>query len=68
MITTHPAHEELQELAKKEGKPIHAILAERLEALKREAGLDSLTRLTKDVHFYPDLHGNVRPMHPAHSP
>lgn len=62
VITTHPAYAELQELAKKGSKPIHAILAERLEVLKKEAGLDSLTRLTKDIHFYPDLHGNRSPL------
>jgi ribulose kinase len=57
VITTHPAYPELRDIAKKNGKSIHAVLAEKLDELKREAGVRSLTRLTKDLHFYPDLHG-----------
>lgn len=57
MITTHPAYAELVEKSKREEKSIHAILADTLEALKNEAEVSSLTALTKDVHFYPDLHG-----------
>lgn len=65
MITTHAAYPELQELAANRDVKIHVILAETLEALRVEASKaaaknDSdytLTELTKDIHFYPDLHG-----------
>ncbi|EEB97918.1 hypothetical protein MPER_02666, partial [Moniliophthora perniciosa FA553] len=30
--------------------------------LKKEAKVDTLTELTKDMHFYPDLHGNRSPI------
>lgn len=33
-----------------------------LKSLKEEAGAESQTELTKDVHFYPDLHGNRSPI------
>jgi ribulose kinase len=33
-----------------------------LKTLKEEAGVESQTELTKDVHFYPDLHGNRSPV------
>lgn len=62
IITTHPAHSELLEAVEKNGKPVHAILAEKLQELKKEANISSLTRLTKDLHFYPDLHGNRSPL------
>lgn len=62
MITTHPAYSELQEIAKKENKSIHTVLADVLDRLLLEAGTSSLTRLTKDLHLYPDLHGNRSPL------
>jgi hypothetical protein len=43
-----------------EQKSIHVILAEILDMLKKEAGVSSLTALTKDLHFYPDFHGEMR--------
>ena len=57
MLTTHPAYTRLQELAKEQQKSVHVVLAERLESLRVGAGVQSLVELTKDVHFYPDLHG-----------
>lgn len=35
----------------------YSVLADQLEKLRIEAGAESLTELTKDMHFYPDLHG-----------
>lgn len=65
MITTHPAYPELQNIAADRNVKIHIILAEALEALrvesakasKKNEGEYTLTELTKDIHFYPDLHG-----------
>ncbi|ELU44151.1 ribitol kinase [Rhizoctonia solani AG-1 IA] len=62
VLTTHAAYPRLQALAKEQQKSVHVVLAEKLEALRLEAGADSLVELTKDVHFYPDLHGNRSPL------
>ena len=62
VLTTHPAYGRLESLAKEKGKSVHVLLAERLEELRQEAGVESLVELTKDVHFYPDLHGNRSPL------
>ncbi|KAK7054856.1 hypothetical protein VNI00_003319 [Paramarasmius palmivorus] len=62
MIKTHPAYPRLVELGKSQDKNIHAILYDTLQNLKKEAKVESLTELTKDMHFYPDLHGNRSPI------
>lgn len=36
-----------------------AVLQEILEKLRLEKGVDSLVELTKDLHIYPDLHGET---------
>lgn len=33
------------------------VLHDELEKLRAEEKVDSFTELTKDMHFYPDLHG-----------
>jgi ribulose kinase len=60
MITTHPAYNELLKKSELEQKSMHVVLAETLDTLKKEAGVSSLTALTKDLHFYPDFHGEIR--------
>ncbi|KAL7282009.1 Pentulose kinase [Trametes coccinea BRFM310] len=62
MITTHPAYPRLKELAEKQNKNIHEVLQAELEKLRAEEQVESLTELTKDLHFYPDLHGNRSPL------
>ncbi|KAH9894101.1 Pentulose kinase [Cubamyces lactineus] len=62
MITTHPAYPRLKELAEKQNKNIHEVLQAELEKLRVEEKVDNLTELTKDLHFYPDLHGNRSPL------
>ncbi|KAG8903075.1 hypothetical protein FRB99_003781 [Tulasnella sp. 403] len=61
IITSHPAYNKLQELAKEKDESIYDILAQQLEDLRKAAstnGLnESLTGLTKDLHMYPDFHG-----------
>ena len=64
MITTHPAYPALKKQAGEAQKPIHIILGETLETLREEAGIPTLTELTKDIHFYPDLHGKPGPPFP----
>ncbi len=73
MITTHPAYPELREISQRTGKNVHILLEEKLEELRKEAAEKKaaklgkkagdiefgLTELTKDLHFYPDLHGKA---------
>ncbi|KAF8121308.1 hypothetical protein EV363DRAFT_1277550 [Boletus edulis] len=62
VITTHAAYPELQERAKQEQKNIHQVLLDVLQKLCQEKQVKSFTELTKDIHFYPDYHGNRSPI------
>ncbi|EKD04731.1 hypothetical protein A1Q2_00961 [Trichosporon asahii var. asahii CBS 8904] len=62
VITTHPAYPKLKEEAKKQGVSQYEVLGHRLEEMQERAGAPTLTHLTKDLHFYPDLHGNRSPL------
>ncbi|KIJ19817.1 D-ribulokinase [Paxillus involutus ATCC 200175] len=62
VITTHTAYPELKEKAREEQKNIHQVLLELLEKLRQESHVESFTELTKDIHFYPDFHGNRSPI------
>jgi ribulose kinase len=60
IITSHPAYNELLTESESSGRPIHSILEDTLEKLRIEAKAATLTELTRDIHFYPDLHGSFR--------
>ncbi|KAG5645270.1 hypothetical protein DXG03_006572 [Asterophora parasitica] len=62
ILTTHVAYPKLVELGKEQGKNIHVVLQELLEKLRVEHKVDTLTELTKDLHIYPDFHGNRSPI------
>ncbi|KAI6151693.1 hypothetical protein BKA82DRAFT_15798 [Pisolithus tinctorius] len=62
IITTHAAYPELKERAKQENKNIHQVLLDILKKLSADNQVDSFTALMKDVHFYPDFHGNRSPI------
>ncbi|VDB86784.1 unnamed protein product [Peniophora sp. CBMAI 1063] len=62
MITTHKAYPELKELAAKRKTNIHQVLRDTLEEIRTKEGADSWTQMLKDLHFYPDLHGNRSPI------
>ncbi|WVQ83318.1 hypothetical protein IAT38_005457 [Cryptococcus sp. DSM 104549] len=62
MMQTHPAYPKLVELSKKTGKSTFELLGDRLEEMMKEKSAETLTHLTKDLHFYPDLHGNRSPL------
>ncbi|KIM42840.1 hypothetical protein M413DRAFT_444492 [Hebeloma cylindrosporum] len=62
ILTNHPAYPELVKIGKEKQKNIHAILQDILDSLQAEQGLESLLELTKDLHMYPDLHGNRSPI------
>ncbi|GLB33245.1 putative FGGY family of carbohydrate kinases, C-terminal domain [Lyophyllum shimeji] len=62
IVTTHPAYPQLVELGKEQQKNIHVVLQEILEKLRTDYKVETLTELTKDLHMYPDLHGNRSPI------
>ncbi|KAJ7162642.1 FGGY family of carbohydrate kinase [Mycena crocata] len=62
VLTTHPAYAKLVETGKAQGKSIYVVLQELLDKLQAEEGVASLTELMKDVHMYPDFHGNRSPI------
>ncbi|KAI6046497.1 hypothetical protein EDC04DRAFT_2864704 [Pisolithus marmoratus] len=62
IITTHAAYPELKERAKHENKNIHQVLLDILKRLCADNQVNSFTALMKDVHFYPDFHGNRSPI------
>ncbi|KZT12662.1 Pentulose kinase [Laetiporus sulphureus 93-53] len=62
MITTHPAYPRLKQIAEEQKTNIHEVLQNELNKLCEENGVETWTELTKDMHFYPDLHGNRSPI------
>ncbi|KAJ7672852.1 FGGY family of carbohydrate kinase [Mycena rosella] len=62
MLTTHPAYPKLVEQGKAQGKSIFVVLQDLLEKLRAEENVASFTELMKDVHLYPDFHGNRSPI------
>ncbi|KAJ3889217.1 Pentulose kinase [Lentinula edodes] len=62
MIKTHPAYPRLQKMAEEQKSNIFAVLQDLLQKMKKDSNAESLTELTRDMHFYPDLHGNRSPI------
>ncbi|KAH9995192.1 Pentulose kinase [Russula compacta] len=62
IISTHPAQQELKNLAKDQNKNIHEILRETLESIRQGEGAESWTEVIAHMHFYPDFHGNRSPI------
>ncbi|KAI0786483.1 Pentulose kinase [Abortiporus biennis] len=62
MIKTHPAYNELQSLTKERNANVHEVLQDILERIRVDENVESLTEVTKDMHMYPDLHGNRSPL------
>ena len=50
VITSHPAHCEVRQQAESRDCSVYTILEERLQLLGEE--------VTRDLHVYPDYHGN----------
>jgi FGGY-family pentulose kinase len=59
IIQTHPAFNILKEkLSKEKNKLIYELLNDILLNLAQDKTLNSLSYLTKNIHIYPDFHGN----------
>ncbi|KAG9003184.1 hypothetical protein FRB94_003345 [Tulasnella sp. JGI-2019a] len=64
IIKNHPAYPELKALSAERKETIHDILETKLEELRnvKSGKPETPTGLTKDVHMYPDFHGNRSPL------
>ncbi|TFK28625.1 ribitol kinase [Coprinopsis marcescibilis] len=62
IVKTHPAYSQLVDKAQNSGSSIYDVLHQSLESLRVERGVGSYTELTKDLHVYPDFHGNRSPI------
>lgn len=63
VIQTHPAYELLRQRAGFNGiDSVYAILDDLLKDISKEENIDNLSLLTKNVHVYPDFHGNRSPL------
>ncbi|RNA12152.1 FGGY carbohydrate kinase domain-containing [Brachionus plicatilis] len=61
VITTHPSYSQLKaDLG--DNNSVYNYLNDYLKRLAEEKKLKNLTYLTKDVHVYPDFHGNRSPL------
>lgn len=61
IISTHPAYPQI--VAKtKPGRRPEDTLNDLLQSMSDRQGLDSLSRLTTDLHVWPDFHGNRSPL------
>lgn len=62
VLTSHPAHAELEAKADQAGVSKFEVLNNRLEELRQEKGLEDVLLLAKDLFFYGDLYGNRSPI------
>ncbi|TNY19474.1 hypothetical protein DMC30DRAFT_353846 [Rhodotorula diobovata] len=62
MVDTHPAAEKLKQMAADKGTNHFALLTELLEDMVKEKKAPYMSYLTRDMHVYPDLHGNRSPL------
>ncbi|KAJ8653985.1 hypothetical protein O0I10_010321 [Lichtheimia ornata] len=61
-LNTHPAINEARKLADAEDMNVYAFLNRHLERMQEERGFKHLEDLTKQMHIYPDYHGNRSPL------
>ncbi|PRT56707.1 hypothetical protein B9G98_04327 [Wickerhamiella sorbophila] len=62
VLTTHPAHTELEAKADQGGLSKFDILNDLLGEMRKQKSLDSVILLSKDLFFYGDLYGNRSPI------
>lgn len=61
-LKTHPAIQEATKLAEAENMNIYAFLNRHLEHMRKTRGFKHLEDLTRQMHIYPDYHGNRSPL------
>ena len=61
VITSHPSYTGLVSLASEAGSSVFQVLDQRLDTLSRSDG-GHVARLTRDLHVWPDYHGNRSPL------
>jgi len=66
MLETHPAWPKLLEMSKQKGINHFVLLNDLLDEQMKETNAPFLTALTKNLHIYPDLHGNRSPLADPH--
>ena len=54
--------DELHNILRRQSLTGCLVLRDLLEEIKKEEGAESWTEMLKDMHFYPDLHGNRSPI------
>lgn len=62
IIDTHPASAALKQRAQAESTSLFSLLDDLLVKMAERAGEPSVLHLTKNLHIYPDLHGNRSPL------
>jgi FGGY-family pentulose kinase len=62
IVNTHPALQETKQLASEKNQNIYTFLTEHLNILKDRKGVSQVQDLTRDLHIYPDFHGNRSPL------
>lgn len=62
IVETHPAFGQAKQLAQNENKHIHDYLSDILEKERQSQGLQFISELTRELHIWPDYHGNRSPI------
>ena len=62
LIQSHPATIKIQEKIRITNENIYEYLEKKCQEMKNEQKLDSIHKLTKNLHILPDFHGNRSPL------
>ena len=62
ILASHPAFAEMKLDASRQGKTVYKALEDMLEILASGKSLSNVAFLTKDLHIWPDFHGNRSPL------